>query len=220
MRSRPPASSIRPLRSCHSWASWRRPPETRPVLFGLLGDERREDSERHEEGAGGGERARARVAEGPGPEPADPLEHPRGAQAAEHAGGRGRHDQVALVAGEAGLGHPGHEHEPGERRRTPATSVRRLAPVAHPHHEGVDEADDDPALTGAITTLRKRLTSSSAGCSANAALPGFGLFARAPARKGSPEPHHSGRNQSAGTSAPSTTRRTRRRGSANHSQSP
>ena len=77
-----------------------------------------------------------------------------------------------------------------------------------------------PTLTGAITTLRKRLISSSAGCSAKAALPGFGLLARAPARKGSPEPHHSGRNQSAGTSAPSTTRRVRSHGSANQSQSP
>ena len=32
MRSRPPASSISPLRSCQSWASWRSPPDTRPVL--------------------------------------------------------------------------------------------------------------------------------------------------------------------------------------------
>ena len=75
-----------------------------------------------------------------------------------------------------------------------------------------------PSFTGAITTLRKRLAISSAGCCANAALPGFGLFARAPARNGSPDPHHSGRNQRAGTSAPSSTIRSRRRGSANQSQ--
>ena len=77
-----------------------------------------------------------------------------------------------------------------------------------------------PASTGAIVLSAKRLKSATEGCSSNAALPGLGAFAREPARNGSPAPHHSGRNQSAGISAAKPTMRSRRRGSANQSQSP
>jgi hypothetical protein len=70
-----------------------------------------------------------------------------------------------------------------------------------------------PSSTGATVLCAKRLNSSNAGDSANAALPGFGAFAREPARNGSPAPHHSGRNQTAGTSAANASSRTRRRGS-------
>ena len=114
MRSRPPASLIRPLRSCHSWASWRRPPETLPVLFAfsaMNGEKISSDTTKAPAAVSAPARG---VAEDAGPEPADALEHARRAQAAQHAGGRGRHDEVALVAGEPRLGHPGHDHEPGE----------------------------------------------------------------------------------------------------------
>ena len=77
-----------------------------------------------------------------------------------------------------------------------------------------------PPFTGAITTLRKRDSSSSAGWSANAALPGLGLFAREDARIQSPDPQYSGANQSAGISAAKATSRKRSCGSRNHSQRP
>ena len=89
---------------------------------------------------------------------------------------------------------------PSLRRRTHITIAKTLATRM-------------PPLMGAITTLRKRLTSSSAGCLANAALPGFGLLARVDARSGWPEPHSSGPNQSSGTSTAKPIRRQRRYGS-------
>jgi hypothetical protein len=77
-----------------------------------------------------------------------------------------------------------------------------------------------PSSTGAIVTAAKRRPTATAGMSSNAALPGFGAFARAPARNGSPEPHHSGRNQTAGISTAKATMRVRSSGSRNHSHSP
>ena len=100
----------------------------------------------------------------------------------------------------------------GERQHRPLRST------AHPGTTATPTATSVPSSTGAIVLSEKRLTSSTAGESANAALPGFGALARAPARNGSPEPHHSGRNQSAGISAAKPTIRSRRRGSANQSQ--
>ena len=74
----------------------------------------------------------------------------------------------------------------------PATSTNQASPPSatasvspsrrcrsHMHGRVDRRAMMMPTLTGAITTLRKRLTSSSAGCSAKAALPGLGLLARA-----------------------------------------
>ncbi len=98
-------------------------------VVGLLDDERREDGERDEERDRGRDRARLGAAEGPGAEPADALEHPRRAQAAEHADRGGRDDQVALVAREPGLGHRGHEHEPGRAAERDRHGLR-LAPGA------------------------------------------------------------------------------------------
>ena len=77
-----------------------------------------------------------------------------------------------------------------------------------------------PPSTGAIVTCAKRCATANAGLSSNAALPGLGALAREPARSGSPDPHHSGRNQTAGTSTANATSCLRRRGSLNHSQSP
>ena len=105
----------------------------------------------------------------------------------------------------------------------PSTASASMAPCARRRTQATiatPTATRCRASTGAIVLSEKRLKSSTAGDSANAALPGFGALAREPARNGSPAPHHSGRNQSEGISTAKPTMRSRSRGSANQSQSP
>ena len=105
----------------------------------------------------------------------------------------------------------------------PSTASARIAPCARRRTNATaatTTAITVPSSTGAIVLAEKRLNSSTAGDSAKAALPGLGAFAREPARNGSPAPHHSGRNQSAGTRKAKPTIRRRSRGSLNQSQSP
>ena len=149
------------------------------------------------------------------------LEHPHRADAAEDGDRRGGDDQVALVAGEAGLGHHRHEREPGEPPSAASASVGALARGGGRHATAAHADGDQRAeLDRRDVTSAKRSTSSIAGCSANAALPGLGAFAREPARNGSPDPHHSGRNQSAGTSAAKHHHPQPQARLANQSQSP
>ena len=70
------------------------------------------------------------------------------------------------------------------------------------------------ANSGITVRCANRLTTSRLGLSANAALPGLGLFARLEARSGSPEPHSSGPNQSTGTATPTAAMRSAQLGLA------
>ena len=93
---------------------------------------------------------------------------------------------------------------------------RSLRPAPEPGHAATPTATSVPSSTGAMVLSEKRRNSSTAGESAKAALPGLGALARDPARNGSPAPHHSGRNQSAGIRTAKPAMRSLRRGSANH----
>ena len=222
-RSLPPASSIRPLRSCQSWASCSRPPGTRPVLSAFATMYGEKIAERSEEGAAAAVTRRpARLPKHRRAEPAHALEHPRRAQAAEHAGHRGGHDQVALVAGEPAsvitATSTNQARPSAAERQRHALLARGGGPTATAATAEGDERPElhrrDHDLAEAVDELERRDARRTRRC------PGWGCSRARRRGTGRPSP-----TTRAGTRAPARAPRTRpaagaARGSANHSQSP
>ena len=124
-------------------------------VVGLGHDRRRGHQHAQQQRAGDHRSHPARVEPARG-QPLHSLEHAHGAHAAQHADhGRG-HDQVALVAGEARLGHHGHEQEPGQpegRQR----QRHRLGPAPDPEHRGVAHGDQRAQLDGCDRDVHEAL---------------------------------------------------------------
>ena len=135
--------------------------------------------------------------------PLDPLEHAHRAHPAEHA-----HDARSSRSGSAGCpAKPasviaGDEREPGEAAERQGEGRRPRARRRSHSTRRVDRGDRrvprldrrDRHCRSAARPARPR------GRPRRPRCPGSGRSRATPARNGSPEPHHSGRNQSAGIS--------------------